>query len=78
MNRFLIIIIFLSGMATTVAAQTGPTVEEVRRDCARGVVLPESDGHTTAGDSVPFGKDLPIRLNGSIFVTKFFYDTVGH
>ncbi|MDR1593280.1 MAG: alpha-L-fucosidase [Prevotellaceae bacterium] len=44
MNK-IIIIIFLSGIVATVTAQTGPSAEQVRQDRARGIVLPESDGH---------------------------------
>jgi alpha-L-fucosidase len=44
MQKFLIII-FLSGMVVTATAQTGPSADEVRKDRARGIVLPASDGH---------------------------------
>ncbi|MDR1222242.1 MAG: alpha-L-fucosidase, partial [Tannerella sp.] len=43
MKKFLIIILFLSGVIATGIAQTEPTAEQVRQDRARGIVLPAND-----------------------------------
>jgi alpha-L-fucosidase len=40
-----LIIFFLFGIALTITAQTAPSADEVRKDRARGIVLPKSDGH---------------------------------
>jgi hypothetical protein len=45
MKKFLVLVLVLLGIATTVVAQTLPTDEQVRQYRAHGIVLPASDIH---------------------------------